>query len=360
MASLDQPLPLSQAEARPQAGQRPADSLRFDLWVAVLCAWFVAGLFVDGWAHNNGRVDDSFLTPWHAVLYSGFAAVGALLVYSHFRNVQRGYAWLRALPQGYLLALFGVVLFGFGGGFDFVWHNTFGFEANIEALLSPAHLLLAAGAMLFVSAPLRAAWSRRGPSQGWRDLLPAILSLTYLLSLMTFFVQYSHFTNQPDVLVYRPGSSRGAWEVAIISGILIPTALMMGVFFYALRRWRLPFGSFTLILTANTAAMFFMRYGATQDYPLILLVGAAGGLLADGLAYQLRPSSANTGAARIFGFSVPFVMFLLYFFVINISGPNGLWWRVHMWLGVPFLAGIAGFLVSFLVMPPAVPVENPE
>jgi hypothetical protein len=40
-------------------------------WVLLATsAWTVAGIYLDGWAHNHGKVD-SFFTPWHAVLYSG-------------------------------------------------------------------------------------------------------------------------------------------------------------------------------------------------------------------------------------------------------------------------------------------------
>jgi hypothetical protein len=41
-------------------------------WVTVaLRAWLQGGGFLDGWAHHHGRVDASFFTPWHAVLYTG-------------------------------------------------------------------------------------------------------------------------------------------------------------------------------------------------------------------------------------------------------------------------------------------------
>src|SRR5690349_11312671 len=130
----------------------PASNFKLDLLVSVLTFYFLCGLFLDGWAHNHGRVDNTFLTPWHAVLYSGFGLVGAVFVGTQFMNVLKGHIWTRALPKGYGIGLLGIVLFGFGGGFDFVWHSIFGFEANIQALLSPAHLLLATGALLFATA----------------------------------------------------------------------------------------------------------------------------------------------------------------------------------------------------------------
>src|SRR3546814_9388797 len=41
--------------------------------------WMVVGLFLDGWAHDNAK-PESFFTPWHGVLYSGFAASAAAAV----------------------------------------------------------------------------------------------------------------------------------------------------------------------------------------------------------------------------------------------------------------------------------------
>ena len=37
--------------------------------MALISCAIVFGLYIDGWAHNHGFVDDSFFTPWHAVLY---------------------------------------------------------------------------------------------------------------------------------------------------------------------------------------------------------------------------------------------------------------------------------------------------
>lgn len=79
-----------------------------------------------------------------------------------------------------------------GGGGDIVWHEIFGIEKSVEALLSLTHLLLAAGASLVVSGPLRAAWQRRGQKNSWATLWPMLVAVTLLLSLLTFFTQYAH------------------------------------------------------------------------------------------------------------------------------------------------------------------------
>src|SRR5258708_7740118 len=168
----------------------PVNTKRFEWLVVLFSAWIVAGLFLDGWAHNTLRnAIETFFTPWHAVLYSGFALAGGLLVITHTRNVRRGYHWLRALPKVYMLSLLGVAIFGLSGGADFLWHSLFGFEVDTEALLSPTHLALAIGGVLIISGPFRAAWERQRAQekQGWADFLPPILSSLPTLSLSTSF-----------------------------------------------------------------------------------------------------------------------------------------------------------------------------
>src|SRR5436190_15559168 len=178
----------------------PAGGLRFDSAVVALSGWLIGGIFLDGWAHNHHPDLETFFTPWHAALYSGFFALFAFLVLAAARNRGRGYAWRCVLPVGYDLSLIGGFIFLVGGVLDLVWHQVFGIEADTEALLSPTHLILALGVTLMVSGPLRAAWRRpriategaRGGAAAWAALLPVLLALTFLLSLFTFFTQFAH------------------------------------------------------------------------------------------------------------------------------------------------------------------------
>ena len=52
----------------------------FDWAATALAGLFAGGLFLDGWAHTHGRVDATFFTPWHGVLYSAFLALALLLL----------------------------------------------------------------------------------------------------------------------------------------------------------------------------------------------------------------------------------------------------------------------------------------
>jgi hypothetical protein len=334
--------------------ERPAGSTRFDALIVVLTYWFVIGFYVDGGAHLRGQVDDTFFTPWHTILYSGALAVGMALGITQIRNMSKGHTLLRALPFGYFPALVGIGIFAVGGVFDFAWHSLFGFEAGMETLLSPAHLLLATGSFLFISAPLRAAWGREGTAT-WRTHFPAILSLAAIFSQLTFFTQYANFASRPQTLIDLPASGDNFFfSLYGVMSLLIPSILGISVLLLALRRWTLPFGAVTLMWSINTAMMILLRLPFVSGVLPALMVVPLGGLLADFLLWRFRPSTNRPTALRWFAFSVPFITSLMYLLILNTFG-SGLWWQIHMWLGAPFLAGIAGLFLSFLVAPPAMP-----
>ncbi len=348
----------ARAKASPEG--YPAGGVRFDLLATVMTGWFIFGMFIDGWAHNHGRVDNTFFTPWHAILYSGVLANAAFLTFNQYRNMAKGYPWLRALPRGYLLSLIGVAGFFVAGGFDFLWHSWFGFEADIEALLSPAHLALASGAFLFVTGPLRAAWLRARAEEkaGWIGMLPVVISLLALLSLLTFFTQYTHaFSNARFLSAPRSSlpSNTDFEDASTIAAVLIQSAEIMGVICLAMRRWKLPIGSLTLLIGANMALMYWMRYNTSAAHTYALIVGLGAAVFADVLFALLKPSAERPIPLRIFAFVVPFAMFGALFVVL--VSTVGVWWSVHMWLGVTFLAGIVGLFVSYLAVPPAVPAQ---
>jgi hypothetical protein len=358
MATINHPVDIQSASRARKIEGYPTDSLRFDWLSIVLSAWFVGGMFLDGWAHNHIASLESFFTPWHAVLYSGFFSVAVLMAITQYRNVGKGYAWGRALPRGYWLSLIGVVVFFVGAGGDMLWHTIFGVEKNVEALFSPTHLLLATGAVLFVAGPLRAAW-RRPNTQGWRELGPSIFSLLMLFSLFTFFTQYANLFGDPGILVGTPPDGGSFFvNVMAVAMELIPAALTMGALLFFMRRWSLPFGAVSLILTVNALLMLLMRFKFASEFWLMIPAALVTGLLADVLIWRLRPSLQNVGALRIFAFVVPFVLYLLTFVALVLTNQRGLWWEIHMWLGVPFVAGAIGLGLSFLVAPPPVPAEN--
>src|SRR5271166_2443779 len=57
--------PVAQMKKKTDVAQSSAS---FDWIMGILCCALVAGVVQDGWAHNHGKVDESFFTPWHAML----------------------------------------------------------------------------------------------------------------------------------------------------------------------------------------------------------------------------------------------------------------------------------------------------
>jgi hypothetical protein len=348
--------------ARPAVG---VSGRGFDWAMAGLSIWWMGGLFIDGWAHSNIPQLETFFTPWHAIFYSGFFAVATALVVRVLLNLRQAAgpqvswvalirqsladrSWLKAIPRGYELTALGLVLFLISGFGDLTWHTFLGIERNTEALLSPTHLGLATGLGLSLSGPLRAAWRRSGSPSTWGELAPAIISLTFTFSLLTFFIAYG------DALIHlwALDSSRSSTTSGIID-IELTTALTMGAVLLAVRRWKLPFGTFTFMLGLNGLLMVvFNPHALTTAGP----TGLLGGLAADLLYRTLQPSLKQPDSMRIFAFLAPLCMYIVYFLDLTIAGPlfwhTGIVWTAPFWAGAPVVAGITGFLLSFVMIPP--------
>jgi hypothetical protein len=261
-----------------------------------------------------------------------------------FRNIMRGYGWRGAMPSGYGLSLIGVLVFGAGGVGDMIWHIVFGVENDLEALLSPTHLLLAVGWVLIAGGPLRAAWQRAGDPPSGRAAFPEIFALTFILSSFTFFTVYAN----PFTHVLSAGSQpeQGEFVKALgVTAFLIQPALLMGVILLALQRWILPFGSMTLLLTLNTALLSVMH-----DLYIFIPIAALAGLVADGLLHSLRPSVERPMMLRVFAFAVPAILYTFYFMTLLLT--VGIAWSTHLWTGAIVLGGMVGLLLSYLVVPP--------
>lgn len=331
--------------------------LAFDWGMMSLSLLFLGGLYLDGWAHNHGRVDDSFFTIWHAFFYSGFGLVALLLVGTLVVNRWRGAPWPLALPQGYQLSLLGVLIFAAGGVGDLIWHELFGIEKDFEALLSPTHLMLGLGLGWVVTGPLRAAWSRPGRQPGWAALTPALLSICALISTLTFFMMFSHpiFSTTGGRLHYEFSSNAG--QMGAVLGLMIVGAILVGPLLLALRRWTLPVGSLTLIWGINLVTMTILGYH--HDYSRWMTVAM---LLAtvtlDLLLWRLRATLNAVTLLRLFAIGAPILLFSAYYLALLVT--EGTRWSVHLVTGSVALAGVVGWLLSYLVAPPALPAGEAE
>jgi hypothetical protein len=339
----------------PRRGAQPRGGVRFDWLMVALGAWLLGGLYLDGWAHIHVPELETFFTPWHAVLYSGFLAGAGALAAVFYRNTRRGASWSTALPVGYGLCFVGVFIFLVAGVADMLWHVVFGIEDGIEGLISPSHLALAVGGGLMVTGPLRAGLHGPPPSgQGWIARMPMVASLTLFLSLITFFTEYASPYGTTWVTQPSAAGNKGAaflYQSVGLAGFLVQPAVLMGLVLFVLRSRPLPLGSLAVMLSVNVALMAIIhdKYLDTGPYPLI---GAAvlAGLIGDAVLWWLRPSPARIRAFRAVAFAIPALQYLLYFVAIMLWAR--VTWSVHLWTGAIAIAGGVGWLVSYLVVAP--------
>src|SRR5216683_1972814 len=300
----------TQISTPPRQSRQPGvASSRFTWAFVVLCVWLMAGAYLDSWHHHNlARPETNFFNPYHYVLYSGMAAIGIFLGLNVIRNYRRYGTWDELLPDGYGVSLLGTVLFAVGGGFDFLWHSRFGFEVSMGLLFSPPHLF----------------------------------------PMLTFFLQF----DQPFIDRWAAGTvadPRGPmWmeeELGMI-GLILYAAIVAGLLVILLRRFELPIGTVTVILTINA-----LLVSPVANHVELVIVALLAGVAGDLLLYVLRPSPARPYAFHAFMFGVPALLTVAYLVVLGAT--TGVWWEPTVWSGAVPVTGVVGWLVSFIALPGA-------
>lgn len=306
--------------------------------------WLLIGLFLDGWAHDNSR-PESFFTPWHGVLYSGFTAAGLAALEVVRRRRTDGAPWLSAVPRGHGLTLAGLAVFSMGAVLDLLWHEFLGIEVGIEALLSPTHLLLLVSGVVALSAPLRDAWVNSATEQpALRPFVPTLLSLALLTAVVGFFLAYlSPFLNDAAGAGFdrRPGDphdhpASDPAELAQLLGvasILTTTVLLTAPVLLVLRRWRPP--PHALAFLVGVVVTFLV--GADEfAMPELVAAGVAAGAAGD-LARRRLPLWAVPAV-------VTAVLWLAYFGLYAVR-EGAVEWSAELWSGTVVLStGIAAGL----------------
>ncbi len=310
---------------------------------AVASTLFVGGLYMDGWAHLHVPELETFFTVWHAIFYSGFALTAGLLIHEIFRRRNRSKDWRSAVPSGQGLTLLGIGIFALGGIGDMLWHTVFGIEIDIEALLSPTHLLLAFGLFLIVTGGIRDQWSRSENAYGGNLFasMPYVLSMNCAFAGIVFLIQFGEFTDFGFAKEWIPdsGALRFYQQATPILGAMLFSAILTGTFTTLLKRGRLPFGAVTLVLGLTMTGLSVNR-GGTAYIPAALLAGLVG----DTLLETAEWSRNRTRWLRLFSFLLPFSLYA--FMMTTLTVVKGTWLTVHMWTGIPVLAGLAGGLIG--------------
>ena len=317
------PLPelrvLQEAPAEPAAG-------RFAWLVTAAHTWILVGLFLDGWFHIHRPEGESFFTPWHGVLYSGVAAT----VVVHLLQQRRA----GGVSPGYAPSLAGGLVVGTAGFVDMVWHTVFGVEADLNALLSPPHLLLITAGTLVFAGPLRAAL--RAPA-GAPGGLPTAFAAAYVVTGLGFFTQYANPFTQVYAEAAGGASSLQALElreVAGVAGIIVFAALIAGAVAILTARTTLVPGS--LAVAVGVPSLFLVTQQDTYSFVAAILLSA---LVVELGGRRLSPSLAALLATTT----------LTTAWVLTVLLTRDVAWSRELLTGSIGSAAAAGYLVGWLV-----------
>lgn len=324
-----------------------------DAVTAGLGVFLVGGVFTDGWAHFNRPGLETFFTPWHAVLYSSLGVMAAWLAVVAWRASGGNPKRIRTtLPPGYGLAVVGAIVFGAGGMGDLVWHQLFGIEIAIDALLSPTHLMLGAGGLLILSTAMRAQ-GLLGNSRKGEWTVPARLSLALTLALVVFFLLYVSAFAQPGPLegfTPTPENDPGheAAELPVIASLaayLLTTMVITLPLLVMMRgSGRAPRGGATLVVAAVAALPVIV-----MELPSAPLAGAVGAIVGAIVWEFAAPASQARMPEHTAAWAAPAGLIFLVWVghLAGLAFADAVRWPVSMWSGMvvlaTLLAAIAGF-----------------
>lgn len=274
----------------------------------------ITGMTLDAWAHVHGATDNTFFTPWHAILYTGLFGSVAWYGYLTYRRVAPLAAHRLGLSMGPLVALFGAA--------DLIWHSMFGFERDLQAQLSPPHIALATVLAILVSVPSR----QRNPygHLTWLGAIAGSLAAVVTLTLLMFV--------SPLTAVYAELYSGDTVIGLGVSGFLLFITTWLIVFQW-MRRTNAPYGAFT-VASGMLGISQAISKGEWRFAALLLAVGF----------WAEWVSRKTSQASRIPALVWPGSFALGYFLVLKYTST--LAWGPSVWGGVVVMAVAIGFGVA--------------
>lgn len=340
--------------ASPPTAPPPGRMTRIDeVAYATFTSWAIIGLFLDGWSHRNDK-PDTFFSPWHGLLYSGIgAAIAWFTIMEPLRHAKAGAGLTASLTPDRAskvapskLTGFGLLFLVAGGVGDGIWHEIFGIEAGIDALLSPTHLLLMVGGILALIGPLADAWvGATDTAPTFRDFAPRLTSLVITTALVGFFFMYaSAFT--PDTLASpapHPPTEDAVelWATAGFMAVLVTTALLLAPILIARRRWVLPRGAYAVMIIGPSAFMTMLEGIDTVE---LLVAAVVAGVVAEVVAPR---------SIRAFAMFTPVAFWATWYLIV--TATTGAVWHAEF-VGATFVfTPLLGAVLALLAFPPSAP-----
>lgn len=336
----------------PKSTHHPTSAVEDTLTLAA-GVWLLTGTYVDGWAHNNLPDLETFLTPWHAILYSGFAACALWIAALTWRRHTPGTRWTTAIPAGYGSAAAGVILFLVSGVADFAWHSVFGIEQGVKALFSPSHLGLATGGFLILGAPFSSAWL--SPGRPWPRLIPAVVSAMLAGMVAAFILQeFAVFARHGLIQTYiSAAGGRPAVTVPTSSSIIVSlgsffvsTAVLFVPVLLLSLRWRLHAAVPAAMALLPSVALQIMV--ALRD-PWLIPAAVAGAVLVGALWAIVRPEP-DRHARLMTAISLSPVLFWAPYFAGVALHDGALSFSAEIWGGTLAWTGLEMLALAALTL----------
>jgi hypothetical protein len=327
-----------------------------DLVTALCGTAMMLGTLSDSWAHNNLLTQvqrEGFFTPWHGLLYAGFAATALWTLRIAYRRRHVAPEWWRdGWPPGYRVGAIGAVIFLLAGGGDMAWHTFLGIEANIAALLSPSHIALAIGSTLLLTSPLRSWWA-----QGARrdHAFSGVLSLAIGIIPGSIFLSYATPLHPALALVpYRrgyPGSTDANLATLGLASYVVTTAVLVLPLLLVHRR-RPTFGTAAAVVIGPLAfAIVPHEFAVAETVAGLAVVAAA--LVVDGLLLWLDRRRGIDAPLRlaIAGALFPAVVWSVHLLALQLA--QGVHWPPELWSGTIVVTAGVGAALGGLAARPA-------
>ncbi|MEO6628704.1 MAG: hypothetical protein ABIP03_09060 [Aquihabitans sp.] len=307
---------------------------------------------------NPDNLAGDFLSGWHLVLYGGVASVGVWIALGALR---RGPAFVGSVPTTTL----GFMILSAGGAVDALWHEVFGTEKAVEALVSPPHLVVFTGLMCLLTSPLVLLWTRPIKRLEWVPSVAATVSVVSALLVTTLFTGFlspmaSGLSLQPGYVEPLVGESLADYDQVRGLGIAIWTAALVAAgFSILLTRFRIKPGLLLLGFIAIGVPGVVLSAGAglsgstslAQATSLPMFYGfVAGGIVFElGVLLWARPTLGRATASVVCGVASAMIWAVTFFFL---HLDHRLGWEEALGAGAITLSGLVGATVAALVTLP--------
>tara|TARA_B100000700_G_scaffold2346_1_gene2847 strand:+ start:141 stop:1154 length:1014 start_codon:yes stop_codon:yes gene_type:complete len=299
--------------------------------------WFLGGAWLDASAHTYiDSALETFFTPWHAMLYSGYMFVFVFYIYTKHK----------ARDYKFDVGLLGGAVFAVGGATDMLWHTFIGIEEGIEPLLSASHILLFLGAFLM----LDHAFASR-PDKNILDNT-SIIAIASSYGLALFITQFMNpFMNVLAFFQYG-----GENEFVGAASVFIQAFIASYVFVYTIRFKPKSYQIFTLFLVSF---IYLSIVNILSGDPFAVFNIVAFGSLFSYLCYQISKWYYKTAndrkiqiASSLVAGSYGLVVVLYVLFLHILGGLEPLTWRFYGLSGLVVTPMLFGYMIGNLGVSP--------